>query len=60
MYVDYVGNDSPMRHANGPVHVVSFAIFHSQHWAGARNTKCWTFAGFAMNRVGGGGVGASP
>ena len=46
MYVDlYVGNDSPMLHANG------FAIFHSQQRLCARNTRRRIFGGVVMKPV---------
>ena len=52
MYVDlYVGNDSPMLHANGSVHVISFAIFHSQQRLCATGTNRGLFGGEVMKGV---------
>ena len=54
MYVDLyvlVGNDSPMLHANGSVHVISFAIFHSQQRLCARNTRHGIFGRVVMKPV---------
>ena len=44
MYVDSVGNDFPMLHANGSVHVISLAIFHSQQRLCATGTRVGPFA----------------